>query len=381
MTAAAEVEVAVPEVVAEAATSEASLGSTDARTVTVNDGLPQLSDYPVGGRLRHFADRWQQYTSDPFVLSVVRSGYALTFIESGPPPLSVKPVVFPGDCSAAGRTRMREAVAGLLEKGAVEVVDDPLTPGFYSRLFLVPKKDGGWRPVIDLKALNLYLPKEGFKMETPASIAAAMRPGDWATSIDLKDAYFHIPMARSSRKYLRFVVDGVTYQFVALPFGLSPAPMVFTRVMGVVTSYAHRRAIRLHLYLDDWLLRALLRSLLVDHTQEILRLCLDLGIVVNVPKSNLEPSQEFEFLGTVFRTVPFLCFPSTDRFRRLQSVLAMFLHNETLPAMRWMSLIGTLKSLDFRFRWGAFTGAGSRWSSWPHGTVCPDIRVFLSPTG
>ena len=302
----------------------------------------------MGGRIAHFANTWKKYTSDRFVLSVVEYGYALTFSESGPPPLSTSPIEFPGDRAHGASSPLQEAVQKLVEKGAVEIVDDPSTPGFYSRLFLVPKKDGGLRPVIDLKALNLHLRKESFKMETPASIAAAMRPGEWTTSIDLKDAYFHIPMARSSRKFLRFVVNGVVYQFAALPFGLSPAPLVFTRVMGVIASYAHRRGIRLHIYLDDWLLRALLRSVLLSQTKDILNLCAELGIVVNFPKSSLDPQQVFEFLGTEYRTMPFLCFPSRDRFNRLSAMTQQFLSNTTLPARVWMSLIGTLKSLDFQ---------------------------------
>ena len=55
--------------------------------------------------------------------------------------------------------------------------------------FLVPKHDGN-RLVINLSCLNQYLEVERFKGETPASVMAAMRRNDWATSIDLKDAYF-----------------------------------------------------------------------------------------------------------------------------------------------------------------------------------------------
>ena len=51
---------------------------------------------------------------------------------------------------------------------------------------------------------------------------------EWVTSIDFKDANFHITI--QSRKYLHFHVQGQTYQFKALPFGLSTAPMEFTVV-------------------------------------------------------------------------------------------------------------------------------------------------------
>ena len=153
------------------------------------------------------------------------------------------------------------------------------------------------RPGIDLKALNQYLVVDHFKMETPASLAAAMRQAVWAMSIYLKDAYFHILIAQKSRKYLRLMINGVVYQFRALPFGLATAPLVFTRVMGVVASYAHRRGVRMHMYLDDWLLRAMSQSALREHSALVLMMCFDLGLLVNYPKSNLVPAQDFVSWG------------------------------------------------------------------------------------
>ena len=91
----------------------------------------------------------------------------------------------------------------MLAKGALEIARDP-GPGFYSRLFLVEKASGGWRPVIDLSHLNEFVQLTPFKMETVASV----REGDFLDSLDLKDAYFQIPIHRSSRKLLRFTSEG-----------------------------------------------------------------------------------------------------------------------------------------------------------------------------
>ncbi len=91
---------------------------------------------------------------------------------------------------------LREEIHNLLAKWAVEAV--PLTDhesGFYSRYFLVPKKDGGLRPILDLRQLNRALSKRSFKMITLRQILSHIRPGDWFISVDLKDAYFHIHVA------------------------------------------------------------------------------------------------------------------------------------------------------------------------------------------
>ena len=122
-----------------------------------------------------------------------------------------------------------------------------VTVGFYSRIFLVHKKDGGFRPVFDLKALNAFVVKEKFKLTTPQVVTNALHKGDWAVSIDLKDAYFHVPIHVRSRRLLRFALtmddELRIFQFRALPFGLTSAPRVFTKVILPVGQSAHMRAV------------------------------------------------------------------------------------------------------------------------------------------
>lgn len=97
--------------------------------------------------------------------------------------------------------------------------------------FLVPKKDGGFRPILDLRHLNIFLKTFPFRMLRAAHILCAVMKGDWFMSIDLKDAYFHIPIVPHHRKFLCFSFESQAYQFRVLPFGFSLAPRVFTRCM------------------------------------------------------------------------------------------------------------------------------------------------------
>ena len=79
------------------------------------------------------------------------------------------------------------------------------------------------------------------------------------------------------------------YQFRALCFGLSMAPQVFTRVFAIVSKWAHQRGVRLLCYLNDRLVVAESRELL-HHQALLLQLCINLGIVINWAKSDLQPS-------------------------------------------------------------------------------------------
>ncbi|CAG2208128.1 unnamed protein product [Mytilus edulis] len=155
-----------------------------------------LSQLPVGGRLTHFLKKWISITSDCWVLSVIRGGLTLQFKEQ--PPLSPVPIPLSNTRDPQKFLLLSTEVETLLTKRAVEEVPvSSIDPGFYSRLFLVSKKTGGMRPVIDLSILNSYMIIPHFKMETNRSIRASILPGMWTTSLDLTDAYFHVPVCHS----------------------------------------------------------------------------------------------------------------------------------------------------------------------------------------
>jgi len=84
-----------------------------------------------------------------------------------------------------------EEVQKLLDKGAIRVVS-PCLNQFVSRLFLVPKKDGSFRPVINLRPLNQFMTTSHFKMENLGMLRDLLRQGDYMASIDLKDAYLSV---------------------------------------------------------------------------------------------------------------------------------------------------------------------------------------------
>ena len=174
-----------------------------------------------------------------------------------------------------------------MDKNAIELVHKQVSLGFFNQLFLVPKPNNKWRPILDLSNLNLFLKTEKFKMETPETIRTSLQKGEWVTSIDFKDAYFHIPIQEQSRKYLRFHFQGQTYQFKALPFGLSTAPMEFTIIAKEVKLMAIQNGIRIHQYLDNGLVRATSHRVCLQHTQVLVRMCRHLGWLVNVEKSEL----------------------------------------------------------------------------------------------
>ena len=276
-------------------------------------------------------------------MEVLRFGYRLPFLSA--PPLSGAPLPMPSYSPTSIKgAALEEVTLALVAKGAVELAPLP-SPGFYSRLFVVWKTSGSWRPVIDLSHLNRFVDVSHFQMETIQSVLLSVRQGDWMASIDLKEAYLQVPIHPSSRHLLRFVFRDWVYQFKALCFGLSTAPQVFTRVMAPVSAILHSMGIRMRRYLDDWLVQSSSRDSLVRDLQTVLSLCHELGIVVNPQKSNLVPSQIVQYLGVVIDSISFRASPSPDRISRLRSTADAFRSSASPPASLWLSLLGALSSL------------------------------------
>ena len=187
-------------------------------------------------------------------------------------------------------------------------------------------------------------------METTRSIRKAFPPGNippyrQVTSIDLKDAYFHIQTVHPDfQKHLRIVVGG-KFQFKALPFRLSPAPREFCRVTGVLGTLLHKLTIYLHLYLDDWLLRATSRAISLAHTQIALEKAQALGVLVNWAKSELVPTQRFVFLREAYDLVAGLVRPSEKAVAK-ELALCRVLRKQPLQTARFLlRLLGVLNSV------------------------------------
>ena len=138
-----------------------------------------------------------------------------------------------------------QELSTLLAKGAIEPVDPLLHPrAFYSRYFLVKKKDGRFRPILDLRGLNRFLKILPFHMLTASDTLRVVARGEWFTTVDLRDAYFHVPIAPRHQHFLRFAFRGRHFQFRVLPFGLSLSPRVFTRVWRQLSHPCRSRARR-----------------------------------------------------------------------------------------------------------------------------------------
>ena len=324
---------------------KSALCVTQLSLATSVSNVPNVAQSPpVGARLQNFWETWLELGAGPKTIQNLREGYTLPFRIR--PKLTSFPTVISCYANPHRNNYLLEALHQLMDKNAIELVQNPTSLGFFNRLFLVPKPNNKWRPILDLSKLNLFLKVEKFKMETPETIRTSLQQGEWVTSVDFKDAYFHIPIQEQSRKYLRFHIQGRNYQFKALPFGLSTAPMEFTVVAKEVKLMATHKGIRIHQYLDDWLVRARSHQTCTQHTQILVKMCQDLGWQVNLEKSELEPKQVFNFVGYQFDLRSGRVRPTPDRWQSLQGKIQTLLLLLPCPVRQFMSLIGLLTATE-----------------------------------
>ena len=163
----------------------------------------------------------------------------------------------------------------LIDRGVVCLA--PYQPCFPSRIFLVPKTTGGERLIIDLSSLNKYIRCPTFKMQDVTKIKSFIPKQAVFTSIDISDAFHHIPIHPRFQKYLAFTHNHQLFFFQGMPFGLNLGPLIFTKVITEVLKRVHTLKIPASVYIDDWLLWNTSPSQLQTHTFHH-RLALSAGV-------------------------------------------------------------------------------------------------------
>ena len=296
---------------------------------------------PVGGRLSQFLSAWREITQDAFVLSVISHGFQISLLDDFPGLLRESTVV-PRDVVA--RSAIQAEIRDLISKNAIVQVND--FPSLcLSPIFVIPKSSGDLRVILNLKKINLYIPVQHFRMETLNVILPQLTNQDWAVTLDLKDAYLHVPIHQQSHRLLGFRFLEQTYLYKVLPFGLKDSPWVFTRLVATVIGHLRLLGIRIFYYLDDWLIVASSRDLLETHLKVVLEVSQNLGFLINWKKSSLSPQRLPVYLGAVLDIPRLLARPRDSRIEVLQSVVQELVFLDSAPALLWQKFLGHLSSL------------------------------------
>ena len=252
--------------------------------------LPKENRIPVGARLYRFRSAWMGTN----VESIARVGLSWSW--------KTHPPKFKRVHQKRSRV-IQDFVKDMLRQRVCEKAKKIL---HQSRLFTVPKRDSDkLRIILDLSPLNKFISCPTFKMLTLKEVKLILPQNAFTTSIDLKDGYWHIPVAQSKRPYLGFSYNNVDYQFRAVPFGLNIAPRMFTKVISAILKKIAEIHVFCLAYLDDILIISPTELDAQKDTEKVLEILHKMGFLYNEQKSRLQPLKMFEWLGISWDLISF----------------------------------------------------------------------------
>ena len=259
------------------------------------------------GNLANCLSHWKCLTSDNVILSYV-SGYKIEFLEI--PVQEHLPRQY--NLDAHQKSILQSQIHDMVDNGVLKQValENDM---FISNVFGRPKPNGDIRMIIDLSEVNECVQKFHFKMDH-LNVALDLVDQDmYMTSIDLKDAYYSVPIWECHRKYLSFQWEGSYFQFQVLPFGLTSAPRVFTKILKPVFSKMREDGFSVLGYIDDSLILAESYDKCLEATNKLAQLLTQLGFTINYKKSNFTPSKSVVFLGYVINSEKMTVSPTVKK--------------------------------------------------------------------
>lgn len=244
--------------------------------------------------MSRFLANWQEITTDKIILSWIR-GYKIPFRVK---PFQAHRPLSP-QWSKTEISLIKEQIEKLSSKGVIKECKTKKGQ-FLSGIFIVPKPNGSYRLILNLKKLNEFIEKEHFKLEDIKTVIRILNQDDFLVTLDLTDAFHLVSVHEADRMFLRFEFLGQLYEFTCVPFGLCTAPYVFTKIMKPVVYLLRLLGLVLIIYLDDFLILAETYQECLRRLNIVVFILENLGFIINREKSQFLPTRRIRFLGLIF---------------------------------------------------------------------------------
>lgn len=271
-----------------------------------------MSEQFCAGRLKDFLAEWEKITNDPVILDTVQH-FHVEFLNDNPPTQDSIPI------QRFNRIEVEiidsEIQKLLSQKVITEVKFEP--DQFISPIFLRAKKNGEYRLILNLKKLNQHIPYQHFKMETFESAIGLVTKNMYFCSLDIRHAYYSVPLAEEQRKYFRFIWKGKIFQFCCMANGVSPGPRLFTKLMKPVYSKLRSEGHISSGFIDDSLLGGETYNECVINVQCTSSLMITLGFLINEEKSVLIPTRKICFLGNMIDSERMIVYLPDDKKEKI----------------------------------------------------------------
>jgi hypothetical protein len=295
---------------------------------------------PLFKRLQKSLPFWERYASKE-VLQIIKEGIKPPW--SSPPKMSTH--------NHPRGDQNLERAADILQdyqnSGSVRLVNPTeschLIPWF---LISKPEEGGGvkWRLISDCRELNQFFTPKPFKLDHLQQILPNLQQGSWGAKIDLKDAYFHVPVHTDLKPFLRHQVGNQIWEYQCGLFGLNIMPEVFMKLMKTFQKKWRQKGIQVYIYLDDILLVAPTQNLLQKHLQLVVGDLLESGFKLNLKKCKLQPSQLVEHLGFQLNFQLGKLQMPPQKVKGLKKQLGKFVKKSEMSKRQVAAILGQIRS-------------------------------------
>ena len=307
--------------------------------------LSELSSYLLykikhfkGGSIKDFQAHWRNVTGDFETLQTV----------AGMPVLS--PLVTLDaennnitSFSSSEVPIIEKEISKLLDKGVIKITSHEKDE-FLSPIFLLPKDYGSFRMILNLKRLNESMPYIHFKMDTFDKVLKLIRPNCFMCTVDIKDAYYSVPISEFHQKYLKFQFQDKLYKFVCLPNGLCSGPRKFTKLLKPVLAVLRQQGYIVSAYIDDIIIMDDSYEDCIRATIETVKLLDYLGFTIHPVKSNFVPARSITYLGFLINSEAMKVTLPFSKVEKIKEMCSSLYHSQYVSIRYLASVIGTIVS-------------------------------------
>ena len=301
-------------------------------------GPGQIMD--VQGRLKQSLSYWRDVLEEPpYILDCIENGYRLPlkFI----PPSHIQ---HNHQSSQTHHSFVDEAISSLSANRCIAKVD--AQPHVCSPLSVVSNAAGKLRLVLNLRYVNQFLHVMTFKYEDLRVAALMFEKFEFMFKFDLKSGYHHVDIHPECYKFLGFQWREIFYVFTVLPFGLSSACYLFTKLLRPHIRLWRGRGLKAIVYLDDGIVAVRGKDRAIRESTVVKRDLENAGFVINIVKSQWDPSHSMEWLGFIIDLSKGEFSVPDEKISRLKSKLLEIKSTESAGARKIASITGSIISMS-----------------------------------
>ena len=195
--------------------------------------------------------------------------------------------------------------------------------------------------ILNLKKLNKYIDSKHFKIESLQNILQMVKSGVWMASVDLKDAYYSVPINKEYQKYLKFPWK-YPLKFIVMPNGYGPVMRAFTKLMKPTFSFLRSEGYLSVIYVDDCYLQGDSFTKCAENVIRTIDILGGLGFYIKIEKSEIIPEEQITFLGVIIDSLHMKITLTNEKKQKILKLCTAARLAHTLTIRELAKLIGNL---------------------------------------